>query len=162
MNDIEILLLEIAGGLVLLDYISGFAKAVYLRSVSSSKMRDGLFHKFAYVLIVALSILLEYAQTKANLGINPPLVGIVSGYIIWIEGVSFAENVSALNLQIAKTKAIRVLLSVLACVKTYVDGQLDEAISNGKHAAATETDVELDGRGKPTENAPTGNKQHTA
>ena len=158
MNDIEILLLEIAGGLVLLDYISGFAKAVYLRSVSSSKMRDGLFHKFAYVLIVALSILLEYAQTKANLGINPPLVGIVSGYIIWIEGVSFAENVSALNLQIAKTKAIRVLLSVLACVKTYVDGQLDDAINTGKHAAATEADAELDVRGKILDDTTTENK----
>lgn len=158
MNNIEIGMLEIAGGLVLLDYISGFAKAVYLHCVSSSKMRDGLFHKFAYVLIVALSILLEYAQTKANLGINPPLVGIVSGYIMWIEGVSFAENISALNLQIAKTKAMRILLSVLACVKTYVDGQADDAISNGKYAAAAEADAELDGRGKPTEDTPTENK----
>lgn len=158
MNDVEIVMLEIAGGLVLLDYISGFAKAVYLHCVSSSKMRDGLFHKFAYVLIVALSILLEYAQTKANLGINPPLVGIVSGYIIWIEGVSFVENVSVLNLRIAKTRVIRVLLSVLACVKTYVDGQTDDTISNGKHAANAEADSELDGRGKKSEDTPTENK----
>lgn len=157
MNDIEILLLEIAGGLVLLDYISGFAKAVYLHSVSSSKMRDGLFHKFAYVLIVALSILLDYAQTKVNIGINAPLVGIVSGYIIWIEGVSFFENVASLNLQIAKTKAVRVLLSVLACVKTYTGGQADDAITNGKHAA-TGADAELDGRGKLPEDTPTENK----
>lgn len=158
MNDIEILLLEIAGGLVLLDYISGFAKAVYLRSVSSSKMRDGLFHKFAYVLIVALSILLEYAQTKANLGINTPLVGIVSGYIIWIEGVSFAENVSALNLQIAKTRAIRVLLSVLACVKTYVDGQTDDAINTGKHAAVAEADAEAGRTSQESGDVPAENK----
>lgn len=158
MNDTEILLLEIAGGLVLLDYISGFAKAVYLRSVSSSKMRDGLFHKFAYVLIVALSILLEYAQTKANLGINPPLVGIVSGYIIWIEGVSFAENISALNLQIAKTRVIRVLLSVLACVKTYVDGQTDDAINTGKHAAVAEADAEAGRTSQESGDAPAENK----
>lgn len=157
MNDIEILLLEIAGALVLLDYISGFTKAVYLHSVSSSKMRDGLFHKFAYVLIVALSILLDYAQTKVNIGINAPLVGIVSAYIIWIEGVSFFENVAALNLQIAKTKAVRVLLSVLDCVKTYAGGQADDVLSTGKHAAA-EADTELDGRGKLPEDTPTENK----
>lgn len=40
MNDLEIFFLELAGAVVLLDFISGFAKAVYTHSVASSKMRD--------------------------------------------------------------------------------------------------------------------------
>ena len=74
MNALEILFLEIAGTVVLLDFISGFAKAVYTHSVASSKMRDGLFHKFAYVLVVAICILFDYAQAKVDLGTHVPLV----------------------------------------------------------------------------------------
>lgn len=158
MNDIEIYFLEIAGGVVLFDFISGFAKALYTHSVASSKMRDGLFHKFAYVLVVAICILFDYAQAKVNLGTHVPLVSIACGYIILTDTVSFFENLTAFNLQIANMRVVKVILSVLACVKNYIDGQADDAINNGKHAALTEADIELDGRGKPTENAPTENK----
>lgn len=157
MNDVEIFFLEFAGAVVLLDFISGFAKAVYTHSVASSKMRDGLFHKFAYVLIIALCILLDYAQAKVNLGTHVPLVLIACGYIIITDIVSFVENVTACNPQIAHMRVVKVILSVLDCVKTYIDGQADDATNNGKHAAV-EADTELDGRGKPTENATTGNE----
>lgn len=160
MNDLEIFFLELAGAVVLLDFISGFTKAVYTHTVASSKMRDGLFHKFAYVLVIALCILLDYAQAKVNLGTHVPLVLIACGYIVITDIVSFVENVTAFNLQIANMRVVKVILSVLDCVKTYIDGQADDATNNGKHAALTEIDTitELDGRGKPTKNAPTGNK----
>ncbi|WP_422118781.1 phage holin family protein [Gardnerella sp. DNF00476] len=158
MNDIEIYFLEIAGGVVLFDFISGFAKALYTHSVASSKMRDGLFHKFAYVLVVAICILFDYAQAKVNLGTHVPLVSIACGYIILTDTVSFFENLTAFNLQIANMRVVKVILSVLACVKNYIDGQADDAINNGKHAALTEADIELDGRGKPTDVTPTENK----
>ncbi|MFU0529878.1 phage holin family protein [Gardnerella vaginalis] len=160
MNDVELFFLELAGAVVLLDFISGFTKAVYTHSVASSKMRDGLFHKFAYVLIVALCILLDYAQAKVNLGTHVPLVLIACGYIVITDIVSFVENVSAFNLQIANSRIVRVILSVVDCIKTYLGGQEDDATNNGKHAsnAAAGGVGELDGRGKPTENAPTENK----
>lgn len=163
MNDMEIFSLEIAGGVVVFDFISGFAKALYTHSVASSKMRDGLFHKFAYVLVIAICILFDYAQAKFNIGTHVPLVLIACAYIVITDTVSFFENVTAFNLQIANMRVIKVILSFLDCVKTYVNGQADDAINNGKHAALTETDTiaELDGRGKPTENATTGNKQRT-
>lgn len=160
MNDVELFFLELAGAVVLLDFISGFTKAVYTHSVASSKMRDGLFHKFAYVLIVALCILLDYAQAKVNLGTHVPLVLIACGYIVITDIVSFVENVSAFNLQIANSRIVRVILSVVDCIKTYLGGQEDDATNNGKHAsnAAAGGVGKLDGRGKPTENAPTENK----
>lgn len=160
MNGLEILFLKIAGAIVLLDFISGFTKAVYTHSVASSKMRDGLFHKFAYVLIVAICILFDYVQAKVNIGTHVPLVLIACVYIVITDTVSFFENVTAFNLQIANMRVVKVILSVLDCVKTYVDGQADDATNNGKHAALTETDTiaELDGRGKPTENATTENE----
>lgn len=160
MNDIEIYFLEIAGGVVLFDFISGFAKALYTHSVASSKMRDGLFHKFAYVLVVAICILFDYAQAKVNLGTHVPLVSIACGYIILTDTVSFFENLTAFNLQIANMRVVKVILSVLACVKNYIDGQADDAINNAKHAALDEADaiMELDGLGKPTDVTPTENK----
>lgn len=160
MNDVEIFFLEVAGAVVLLDFISGFAKAVYTHSVASSKMRDGLFHKFAYVLIVALCILLDYTQAKVNLGTHVPLVLIACGYIIFTDIVSFFENVSAFNLQIANMRVVKVILSVVACIKTYLDGQADDATNSGKHAAqaAAEAIAELDGRSKELEDTPTENK----
>lgn len=160
MNDLEIFFLEVAGAVVLLDFISGFAKAVYTRSVASSKMRDGLFHKFAYVLVIAVCILFDYAQAKVNIGTHVPLVLIACGYIIITDLVSFFENVCAFNVQIAHMRVVKVILSVVAYIKTYLDGQADDAINNGKHGAVADVDAiaELDGRGKPTENATTGNK----
>ena len=160
MNDVEIFFLELAGAVVLLDFISGFAKAVYTHSVASSKMRDGLFHKFAYVLIVALCILLDYAQAKVNLGTHVPLVLIACGYIVITDIVSFVENVSVFNLQIANMRVVRVILSVVECIKTYLGLQVDEATNNGKHAAnaATEVIAELDGRGKKLNDTSTENK----
>lgn len=160
MNDLEIFFLEIAGGVVLLDFISGFAKAVYTHSVASSKMRDGLFHKFAYVLVIAVFILFDYVQAKVNLGTHVPLVLIACVYIIITDTVSFFENVCAFNLQIAQMRVVKAILSVLDCVKTYIDGQAGDAINNAKHAALDEADaiMELDGLGKPTDVTPTENK----
>lgn len=160
MNDLEIFFLEIAGGVVLLDFISGFAKAVYTHSVASSKMRDGLFHKFAYMLVVAICILFDYAQAKFNIGTHVPLVLIACVYIVITDTVSFFENVCAFNLQIANMQVVKVILSILDCVKTYVDGQADDAINNGKHAssAAAGAIAELDERGKKLEETPTENK----
>lgn len=150
MNDLEIFFLEIAGGIVLLDFISGFTKAVYTHSVASSKMLDGLFHKFAYMLVIAICILFDYAQAKFNIGTHVPLVLVACVYIIITDTVSFFENVTAFNLQIANMRVVKVILSILDCVKTYVDGQADDAINNGKHAALAEIEAnaELDGRGK--------------
>ena len=160
MNDVEIFFLEFAGAVVLLDFISGFSKAVYTHTVASSKMRDGLFHKFAYVLVIAICILFDYAQAKVNLGIHVPLVLVACGYIIITDTVSFVENICACNPQIANMRVVKVILSVLDCVKTYIDGQADDATNNGKHAALTETDTiaELDGRGKELKDTPTESK----
>lgn len=160
MNDVEIFFLEFAGAVVLLDFISGFSKAVYTHTVASSKMRDGLFHKFAYVLVIAICILFDYAQAKVNLGIHVPLVLIACGYIIITDTVSFVENICACNPQIANMRVVKVILSVLDCVKTYIDGQADDATNNGKHAALTETDTiaELDGHGKELKDTPTESK----
>lgn len=160
MNDVEIFFLELAAAVVLFDFISGFSKAVYTHTVASSKMRDGLFHKFAYVLVIAICILFDYAQAKVNLGIHVPLVLIACGYIILTDTVSFVENICACNPQIAHMRVIKVLLSVLDCVKTYIDGQADDATNNGKHAASASAEAiaELDGRGKELEDTSTENK----
>lgn len=160
MNDVEIFFLELAGAVVLLDFISGFAKAVYTRSVASSKMRDGLFHKFAYVLVIAVCILFDYAQAKVNIGTHVPLVLIACGYIIITDLVSFFENVCVFNVQIAHMRVVKVILSVVAYIKTYLDGQADDAINKGKHAALDEVDAiaGFDDRGKTSEDATTENK----
>lgn len=83
-------LLFIAG-----DVITGVCKAVYeggTNGLSSSVARKGLMHKVSFVLVLALGILIDYAQARVDLGINVPCGAIFAAYIAGTELVSIWEN----------------------------------------------------------------------
>jgi toxin secretion/phage lysis holin len=77
---------------ILLDVASGLYKAVATRSLSSSKMRDGLFHKGAFVFFIVLAIMCEAFMQHVDLGISVPLVQTVAVYISLTEITSILEN----------------------------------------------------------------------
>lgn len=147
----ELIELSIVAVLVVLDYVSGFVKALATHTVSSTKMRSGLFHKFAYVLVLALALLLEHGQQYIHIGITIPIVAPVCGYIAIMEILSVLENAQALNPELAGSGIFKIFVNSSDALRREVEAQ------TGKHAAA-EADAELDGRGKPTENTPTENK----
>lgn len=101
--------LAILGALIALDVISGIMQAVANRSLSSQKMRAGIYHKGAYVLVIALAALLEYGQVYIDFGITVPLVGPSCAYIGTTEALSILENVCKMNPDIRKSPLFNLL-----------------------------------------------------
>ena len=82
---------------IVLDVLSGIAKGAKLGQLSSSKMREGIWHKAGYVLIIALAVLIEVGS---KLGFTVPLVVPACVYIILSEVMSIFENATILNPEI--------------------------------------------------------------
>lgn len=93
----------IAVGLfILFDIVTGIIKALYKGDLNSTYLRKGLYHKLSEIIAVALSGLLEYGMVYINLGIDLPVLNIVSVYICAMELVSIMENLCEVNPGLAK------------------------------------------------------------
>lgn len=82
---------------IVLDIITGVTQAIQNKDVSSSKLRQGAFHKFSYILILTLAYLIEYSMGFVDLGFNIPIVNGVCIYLILTEIVSIMENIIKMN-----------------------------------------------------------------
>lgn len=91
---------------IVLDIITGIAQAIANKDVSSSKLREGAFHKFAYILILCGAYLVEYAMGYVDLGFTIPIFQAACVYIIFTEIVSFGENIVKLNPSLKGTKIL--------------------------------------------------------
>lgn len=84
--------------LMLFDVISGFTAAVKNREVSSTKMREGLFHKCSLVMCIVLAWCIEmFVMHVPDLGFNVPLVIPACVLIFTMEAVSILENIVKIN-----------------------------------------------------------------
>ena len=86
-------------GLVMaLDIVSGLAKAILVEGFNSKKMREGLGHKFTYIIALALAALIEYGSIYLDLGFQfTVLQPAVMVYICLTEVGSILENIVAIN-----------------------------------------------------------------
>lgn len=94
----------ITGVFIVTDYLTGIVKAIERNEFSSKKMRSGLFHKFAYVIIVFIGYVIDYAQMFFNIGFEAPISESVCVFIILIELSSIIENCVAINPELQNTK----------------------------------------------------------
>lgn len=97
MTQTQIAALVVTGILILMDYVTGLAKAIHAKDISSEKLREGLWHKTAYVLVVLLAEIVEHAQNWIGLGFTVPLVIPACVYICVTEVASIIENIGQLN-----------------------------------------------------------------
>lgn len=97
MGKTEIASLIVTAALIVMDYVTGLLKACMQHDISSAKMREGLYHKGAYVLVVALAEIIDTAQTYINLGFSLPLVVMSCAYIVLTEMASVIENLGEIN-----------------------------------------------------------------
>lgn len=88
----------------ILDFLTGFIAAAQNKEISSSKMREGLFHKLSFLFALVLAALLQYSSTFLDLGFDIPTLGTVSVFIILTECVSIIENLIKLNPEFARNK----------------------------------------------------------
>lgn len=89
---------------IAMDLLTGFAQAVANKTVSSTKMRDGLWHKCGFVLTMLLAALIEWAMQYIDLGFTLPLFVPVCTFIMITEIVSIFENICKLSPELAGSK----------------------------------------------------------
>lgn len=106
MEQAEIATLCVTLGLIVLDYLTGLAKAFKAGNVSSEKMREGLWHKSAYVVVLVLAEIIEHAQAYMALGFEVPLVVPAAVYIALTEIASILENLTEINPELKDSKVL--------------------------------------------------------
>ena len=95
----ETLFYEILAVLVFtsLDYITGVINAVMHGKLSSTKMREGLGHKFAYLCTFFVAWFIDFEMGHIDIGFPAALTPIVTAGIVLIELSSIIENIGKIN-----------------------------------------------------------------
>lgn len=97
MNSTYIMYIVITCVFMLFDIISGTTKAVKNKELSSTKAREGLYHKFGFLLLLIFAAFLNYAQGYIQLGVEVPLLEATSIYICCTELISTLENLRQIS-----------------------------------------------------------------
>lgn len=97
--------------IIVLDLVSGILKAAKKHSLKSGKLREGLYHKGAYVLAIALAYAIELACNYFDLGFTLPLVTPALCYISLTDVTSVLENVGEINPDLAATSFLQIFAS---------------------------------------------------
>lgn len=78
---------------IIVDILTGTLSALKSHTWSSTKMREGGFHKMAIILFIGLAVLCDFAQQYINIGLNIPITEGVLIYVCVMEIGSSAENI---------------------------------------------------------------------
>lgn len=79
------------------DYITGTVKAIMAGNLSSSKMRAGLGHKFAYLILISVAYMIDTVGAHVDLGLPAHMYLVTIGGICLIELTSILENITKIN-----------------------------------------------------------------
>lgn len=109
--------LVLAFSLMVLDVVSGLAKAAHAGAIDSKVMREGLWHKAGFVGLILVSIAAEYALALLPVpdGVtvpDMPMVLLACAYIVLTEIVSVFENICQLNPAIASSPLGRLIAQI--------------------------------------------------
>lgn len=104
----EILAVIVFGGL---DYVTGMVDAIMHGNLSSSKMRKGLGHKFAYLVTFFLAWFIDFEMNRIDLGFNTAITPLVTTGIVLIELSSIIENIGEINPEIKTSKLLQIFQS---------------------------------------------------
>lgn len=89
---------------VVMDLATGIMQAIANKTLDSTKMRAGLWHKCGFIMAVILAALVEWSMQFIDLGFTLPLFVPVCAFIILTEIVSIFENVCKLSPELANSK----------------------------------------------------------
>lgn len=83
---------------MLADIVSGFIKAWHDNDLQSRALRNGLFHKAAFLGLIGVAQLTELAGDKIpEIKLNLPITSAICAYIVLTEIVSVLENLRDIN-----------------------------------------------------------------
>ena len=104
----ELIVIGIVFLLVLIDYITGVVNAVMHGELSSEKMRHGLGHKFAYLAVICVALIVEYGSDYIDLGVELPVFVPVCVGICLIEVTSIMENCVKINPELSGSNILNI------------------------------------------------------
>lgn len=79
------------------DYLTGIVKAIMQNNLSSRKMREGLGHKFAYLVLITVAYAIDTVSTHVSLGLPVNVFVVTIGGVCLIELTSILENICDIN-----------------------------------------------------------------
>lgn len=91
-----------------LDYITGVVNAIMHSELSSRKMREGLGHKFAYLVTFFVAWFVDFEMNHIDLGFTVALTPLVTVGIVLIELSSIVENIGSINPELQASKVLQI------------------------------------------------------
>lgn len=106
----ETLFYEILAVLVFIitDYITGVIGAIMHGNLSSTKMREGLGHKFAYLCVFFIAWFIDFEMEHIDIGFYSALTPIVTTGIALIELSSIIENIGKINPELTQAEFMKI------------------------------------------------------
>ena len=90
------------------DYVTGIVKAIMAGNLSSSKMRAGLGHKFAYLVLILVAYMIDVIGIHVDLGLPMHVYLVTVGGICLIELTSIIENITEINPELKDVPFMRI------------------------------------------------------
>lgn len=94
------------------DFATGITKAAYNGNISSKKLKQGLFHKLAYWLLLIAAWWIETANAVVNIGLPCAVYLPTCAGITLIESVSILENIASISPELKRMKIFKILAEV--------------------------------------------------
>lgn len=108
MTTHELIVIGIVFLLIVIDYVTGVVNAIMHGELSSERMRQGLGHKFAYLTVICVALIVEYGSNYINLGIELPVFIPVCAGICLIEITSIMENCVKINPELSSSNILNI------------------------------------------------------
>lgn len=86
---------------ITVDYVTGVTKAVMQDNLSSKRMREGLGHKFAYLILTLTAWFIDEVDQHVDLELPVSVFVCTVGGICLIELTSILENITEINPELA-------------------------------------------------------------
>ena len=80
---------------IVIDYLTGIASAIYNKELSSKAGFKGIIKKFSYLLVVALSVVIDKLLGQSGL-----IRSLVIYFFVANDGLSIIENMAKMNVKL--------------------------------------------------------------
>ena len=80
---------------IVIDYLTGIASAIYNKKLSSKMGFKGIIKKFCYLLVVALSVVIDNLLGQSGL-----IRSLVIYFFVANDGLSIIENMAEMNIKL--------------------------------------------------------------
>lgn len=82
---------------IVMDIVTGIAKAFATSGFDSSIMRQGFFHKLGEIFAVTLALIADIGLPEIDVPLDAELSGLCCVYLVLMEIGSIVENIGAIN-----------------------------------------------------------------